>query len=220
MAIFLLGGLLVSSSVIGSGKQGILGGPDPIKASEIPNLVDASGVLYSQNMRMDVGPSLSFPETPILSATLVSNPIQPDNSTPPQSSDAQAILAAKSLPSLKGYFSMPAAGLNWGILHDNNAVDIANACGTPVYSAAEGVVVPDPSIQDDGTGWNGGYGNFVLIEHPNGVKTRYAHLQQILVKIGDYVSKKQEIGLMGSTGRATGCHVHFEVLGAKNLFAK
>ena len=124
-------------------------------------------------------------------------------------------LTRSSLPDLKGYFIMPTYGFNWGILHDHNAVDIANNCGTPVVASAEGLVIDTAS-----SGYNGGYGNYVLIEHPNGVETRYAHLESLSVSIGDYVKQGQQIGLMGKTGDATGCHVHFEVLGAKNPFAK
>lgn len=126
-----------------------------------------------------------------------------------------------SLPNFNGDFIMPAKGYDWGILHHYNAVDIANSCGTPVVASAEGLVVPDPNIADTPGGWNGGYGNFVLIEHPFGnVYTRYAHLSKILVSPGDYVQQGQEIGLMGDSGDSTGCHVHFEVIGAQNPFAK
>lgn len=127
-----------------------------------------------------------------------------------------------SLPNLDANFIMPANGYDWGILQNDNAVDIANSCGTPVVAAADGVVVPDPSIPDVANGWNGGYGNFVLIEHPFGsnVETRYANLEQISAQIGDYVKQGQEIGLMGESGEATNCHVHFEVIGAHNPFAK
>jgi murein DD-endopeptidase MepM/ murein hydrolase activator NlpD len=114
------------------------------------------------------------------------------------------------------YFIQPAAGLNWGILHGHNAVDIANACGTPVVAAAGGVVIDS----SDSGGWNGGYGNFLYIQHPNGTKTKYAHLQTLEVSSGDEVSQGQEIGKMGDTGHSTGCHLHFEVNGAANPFAK
>lgn len=127
-----------------------------------------------------------------------------------------------SLPNYNSEFIMPANGYNWGILHHYNAVDIANSCGTPVVAAAEGLVIPDENTPDVIDGWNGGYGNFVLIEHPFGdnVLTRYAHLEKITVQVGDYVHQGDVIGLMGETGEATGCHVHFEVYGAQNPFAK
>lgn len=127
-----------------------------------------------------------------------------------------------SLPNYNSQFIMPADGYNWGILHHYNAVDVTASCGTPVKAAADGLVIPDDNFGDGTGNWNGGYGEFVLIEHPFGdqVRTRYAHLEKILVSIGDYVKQGQVIGLMGETGDATGCHVHFEVYGAQNPFAK
>jgi murein DD-endopeptidase MepM/ murein hydrolase activator NlpD len=127
-----------------------------------------------------------------------------------------------SLPNFNANFIKPADGFNWGILHHYNAVDIANTCGASIVASADGLVVPDESFGDGRSGWNGGYGSFVLLEHPfgDGVRTRYAHLQKVLVEIGDYVQQGQQIGIMGDTGDATGCHVHFEVYGAENPFAK
>ncbi len=128
----------------------------------------------------------------------------------------------RSLPDLTGYFALPAIGWNWGELHEYNAVDIANRCGTPVYAAAEGLVVPDDELGDGTSGWNNGYGLFVLIEHPNGTKTRYAHLAKAEARIGDFVSRGNRIAVMGNTGTThgpTGCHLHFEVYGARNPFA-
>jgi murein DD-endopeptidase MepM/ murein hydrolase activator NlpD len=136
-----------------------------------------------------------------------------------------------SLPNLNSNFIKPADGFNWGIVHHYNAVDIANSCDVAVVASAEGLVVPDSSFGDGvsgcptadvPSGCNGGYGKFVLIEHPFGdsVKTRYAHLSKVLVNIGDYVQQGQQIGTMGQSGEATGCHVHFEVYGAENPFAK
>ncbi|MDO8504446.1 MAG: peptidoglycan DD-metalloendopeptidase family protein, partial [Candidatus Liptonbacteria bacterium] len=124
-----------------------------------------------------------------------------------------------SLPDLRGYFLMPANGYDWGKLHNNNAVDIANACGTEVKSSAEGLVV------DFGSPiyFNGGYGGYALVEHPNGTKTRYAHLAEVTAQLGTYIEQGQKIGKMGSTGNVhgpTGCHLHFEVYGARNPFAK
>jgi len=118
---------------------------------------------------------------------------------------------------LGNYFAIPTTGRNWGRLHEYNAVDIADQCGTPVYAAAEGLVV---EIRE---GWNNGYGNYIKIEHPNKTYTRYAHLNKILVDEGKYVLQGAKIGLMGNTGNThgpTGCHLHFEVYGAKNPFAK
>lgn len=130
--------------------------------------------------------------------------------------------AATNLPNLKSYFALPAIGWNWGELHPANAVDIANSCGTPVYAAAEGLVRDDAKLGEGDEGWNAGYGVFVLIEHPNGTMTRYAHLEKKTVSVGDYVSQGDKIGTIGNSGNThgpTGCHVHFEVIGARNPFA-
>lgn len=123
-----------------------------------------------------------------------------------------------SLPNFPGYYALPTTGWNWGKLHNYNAVDIANACGTPIYAAAEGMVseVKAPA-------WNDGYGGYVIIEHPNNTRTRYAHNQRNVVSVGDYVLQGDIIGYIGNTGLThgvTGCHVHFEVMGARNPFAK
>ncbi|NOX39013.1 MAG: peptidoglycan DD-metalloendopeptidase family protein [Alphaproteobacteria bacterium] len=83
------------------------------------------------------------------------------------------------------------------------ALDMAAPLGTPVYTTADGVVVF--------AGWAGGYGKVIKIRHPEGFETRYAHLSKIRVKKGQRVSQGDRIGDMGSTGRSTGSHVHYEV---------
>lgn len=124
----------------------------------------------------------------------------------------------QNLPSLKSYFVLPARGWNWGRLHDYNAVDIADQCGGTIYAAAEGLVIEESSRGY----WNQGHGNYVIIEHPNGTKTRYSHTSKNLVGVGDYVSQGDQVSLIGNTGNThgpTGCHLHFEVHGARNPFA-
>jgi murein DD-endopeptidase MepM/ murein hydrolase activator NlpD len=128
-------------------------------------------------------------------------------------------ITGNSLPSYPGYFTLPTTGWNWGELHLENAVDIANACGTSIYASAEGLVVDAGSP----SAWNGGYGGFVKMEHPNGTATLYAHTSRNLVSEGDFVGQGAKIGEIGSTGKThgpTGCHLHFEIRGARNPFAK
>lgn len=117
-------------------------------------------------------------------------------------------------PSYKGYYIRPiAGGVRTQGVHGYNAVDLASACGTPVVAAASGDVLVSKT-----SGWNSGYGNYVVISHGNGTQTLYAHLKVVLVGSGWYVSQGQLVGYMGTTGLSTGCHVHFEVRGARNPF--
>ncbi len=97
--------------------------------------------------------------------------------------------------------------------HAFNAVDLGKVCGANIYASAGGAV-----STADAVGWNGGYGKFVKISHPNGTATLYAHMSQILVRPGQNVGQGALIGRMGTTGRSTGCHLHFEVRGASNPF--
>jgi murein DD-endopeptidase MepM/ murein hydrolase activator NlpD len=85
----------------------------------------------------------------------------------------------------------------------HSGLDIAAATGTPVVAAAAGQVVA--------AGPAGSYGNLIAIRHPDGTETRYAHLSAIDVKVGDPIAAGAPIGAVGSTGRSTGPHLHFEV---------
>jgi murein DD-endopeptidase MepM/ murein hydrolase activator NlpD len=125
---------------------------------------------------------------------------------------------SQNLPNLASYFVLPASGWNWGRLHESNAVDIADQCSKPIYASADGLVIED---SDEGY-WNQGHGNYVILEHPNGTRTRYSHTSKNLVGVGDYISAGDHIALIGNTGNThgpTGCHLHFEVHGARNPFA-
>lgn len=98
-------------------------------------------------------------------------------------------------------------------IHGYNAVDLAAGYGTPIRAAAGGEVIVSKS-----GGWNGGYGNYIVIRHGNGTQTLYAHLAQNYVGVGAYVGQSETIGTMGNSGRSTGTHLHFEVRGARNPF--
>ncbi len=82
--------------------------------------------------------------------------------------------------------------------------DYAASTGTPVWATGRGQVIH--------AGWRGALGKAVFIRHPNGYETRYGHLSRILVTKGQQVQQKQEIGRVGATGRATGPHLHFEII--------
>ncbi|NUM56796.1 MAG: peptidoglycan DD-metalloendopeptidase family protein [Candidatus Hydrogenedentes bacterium] len=85
----------------------------------------------------------------------------------------------------------------------HQGIDIAAAAGTEIYPYMPGTV--------KSAGWDGGHGNMVVIQHPNGMETVYAHASELLVKTGDVVLKDTPIAKVGSTGRSTGSHLHFEV---------
>jgi len=93
-------------------------------------------------------------------------------------------------------------GQRWGRLH--GGVDIGVSSGSTVMASSSGTVVS--------AGWNGDYGYCILLQHPDGRQTRYAHLNKVLVSAGESVSQGQKIGLSGNTGRSTGPHLHFEMI--------
>jgi murein DD-endopeptidase MepM/ murein hydrolase activator NlpD len=97
-----------------------------------------------------------------------------------------------------------------GFAHFHTGIDLSMPFGTPVFAAADGVVVLARPMTDP-AGALVGYGNYVIIQHDAGLKTLYGHLLAIGVKEGDQVKRGQLIGLVGSTGNSTGPHLHFEV---------
>jgi murein DD-endopeptidase MepM/ murein hydrolase activator NlpD len=129
---------------------------------------------------------------------------------------------SSNIPVASSYFMAPIStpykitqGLHW-----YNAVDLTHGkCGDSIYAAAGG------TVQRVRYGWNGGGGNYITILHPNGVVTYYGHVSASFVSPGDQVYQGQVIASMGGqpgttgAGKSTGCHVHFEVIGAKNPFA-
>ena len=117
--------------------------------------------------------------------------------------------AVPSLKPVKAYTYTSGYGLRYdpfsGATAMHRGVDLAGPVGEEIVAAADGVVV--------GAGYDrGGYGNFVEIDHGAGIVTRYGHLSRISVAKGDAVTRGERIGGMGSTGRSTGSHLHYEVL--------
>lgn len=123
---------------------------------------------------------------------------------------------ANFIPSGSGDFIWPLEGYSsissyfgyrvhpiFGVTKFHSGIDIPAPSGTPVSAAAEGIVIS--------SGWQGGYGNCVMISHGNGLVTVYGHNSSLKVKVGDYVATGDTISLCGSTGVSTGSHLHFEV---------
>lgn len=110
------------------------------------------------------------------------------------------VVQGKRISSAYGWRIHPITGQRR--FHDG--LDITANHGNAVYAYTDGRVIQ--------AGWNGGYGNCILIDHGNGLRTRYAHLSRINVKVGQQVKVGQRIGAVGSTGNSTGPHLHFEVI--------
>jgi murein DD-endopeptidase MepM/ murein hydrolase activator NlpD len=127
-----------------------------------------------------------------------------------------AVKGGQASPSYSGYYTNPLpGGRRTQGLHGTNGVDLAVAGNShaPIVAAASGDVI----IAFEG-GWNGGYGSYVVIKHDNGTQTLYAHMSSVNVGKGQSVNQGQVIGYVGSTGRSTGPHLHFEIRGARNPF--
>jgi murein DD-endopeptidase MepM/ murein hydrolase activator NlpD len=92
-------------------------------------------------------------------------------------------------------------GWRWGRMHEG--IDLAVSNGTPVVASAAGVVIH--------SGWMGGYGNLVVVDHGGGIATAYGHNTSVTVGVGQQVAQGQLIAYSGNTGNSTGPHVHFEV---------
>jgi murein DD-endopeptidase MepM/ murein hydrolase activator NlpD len=119
----------------------------------------------------------------------------------------RALVSVPSLQPVKRYNYTSSFGVRYDPFTGNAAmhagIDMAGPIGEPIYASADGVVHT--------AGWSGAYGNMIDIGHGRGIATRYGHLSQVLVDAGDTVKKGQLIARMGSTGRSTGSHLHYEV---------
>lgn len=206
---------------------------DGVKIGDVLVILPISGVQYTvkkgdtiegiaKKLKSDVGDiaafndmepdgSLEIGSTIIIPEGKLNTPASSGNQAPRTNTTSRRYAGG---PDLGGYFLRPIEGgrKTQGI-HGFNGVDLADSCGEPVYASASG----DVTIARK-TGWNGGYGEYIVITHPNGTQTLYSHLSSVLVSAGWHVTRGMKIGTIGSTGRSTGCHVHFEVRGAKNPF--
>ncbi len=124
------------------------------------------------------------------------------------------LVNVNTLPDYDSYYMKPfVGGHRTQGLHGHNAVDYGMPVGSPLYAAADGTIIISKS-----SGYNGGYGEYVVIQHPNGTQTVYGHMSDPEVAVGQVVKQGQLIGYSGNTGKSTGPHLHFEVRGAKNPF--
>lgn len=173
-------------------------------SADIVDIVNFNGI--TEDTKLAVGDELIIPDGEIF----IDGPVKTNtnkNTTTPKS----------SLKSIAGYFINPVPGaVKTQGLHGKNAVDLAAPIGTPIRASASGKVILARM------GWNGAYGNMVIIQHPNGTKTLYSHLSKLASVTGQSVDQGDVIGYVGNTGRVraakggNGAHLHFEVYNAKN----
>lgn len=137
--------------------------------------------------------------------------------TPAYTGSSKVGKKSPSVPVYDGYYMRPVVGgIKTQGVHGHNGVDLASAYGSKIYAAADGEVLVSRN-----SGWNGGYGSYIVIKHGNGTQTLYGHLSGTAVSAGDRVEQGQVIGYMGNSGQVTGhtgIHLHFEIRGARNPF--
>ncbi|MBP6085275.1 M23 family metallopeptidase [Candidatus Gracilibacteria bacterium] len=178
--------------------------------------VPAELIMYQNSITSDkdlkVGNQLIIPNG--IEPVIVSNTVKRATTAKPtskSSSGGYGSAPTGTAQQTKGTLNWPTTcrtisrGFNPAIPHWG--VDCANSIGTSVYAAEAGKVITASA----GT-YGGGYGNYIIIDHGNGLKTLYAHLYKVGVSVGQQVERGEGIGLMGSTGRSTGPHLHFEVI--------
>jgi len=213
-------------AAIGGEVTEIVSAPTPTNSASAASVADANIIVDLESVPYTSIDPLITGEDSILQNQ---NPLTAPAPEPTPAPARPALPYYAAGPYLDGYFIFPTSGFNRGILHAYNAVDISNdseclSDNIPVYAAASGVVSAVYTAESTSRYANGGYGNNIMILHPNGVLTRYAHLKMILVSAGQYVNQGSIIAYMGGypgmvgAGNSTGCHVHFEVRGAKNPF--
>lgn len=202
-----------------------------IKVGDELVVLPVSGVKYevkkgdtiesiAKSFRGDSGEILSFNGLAVgepleVGATII---IPDGELIPAPSSPSSDPKAASRFANLRveraGYYIRPILGgrKSRGI-HGYNGIDLATGCGQPLLASAGGIIILARS-----SGWNGGYGRYVVLVHDNRTQTLYAHMSAIFASVGQKVAQGSQIGTVGSTGNSTGCHVHFEIRGAKNPF--
>ena len=213
---------LTSSSPIASGKKLVI-----LPVSGVMYLVKAGDTLgeVARKYKGDLTEVIAFNELTDENDIFVGDiVIIPNGVLPPPPVKRPAETLA---PLASGYFVCPITGpcRVTQRLHWYNAVDLSHgSCGEPVYAAASGKV-QKVKLTSSASRWTfGGAGNHLTILHPNGVVTFYGHLASALVSPGQEVTQGQTIALMGGawgmagSGNSTGCHLHFQVTGAKNPF--
>jgi murein DD-endopeptidase MepM/ murein hydrolase activator NlpD len=190
--------------------------------------VDKSAIIAQNNIKNDILPIDKKIIIPGAKTISIDSPTVPKKVTSPTPHIASLSLPLlnhlqKKIPVVQpeingfdGQLAWPVAGggkISQRFSYNHPAIDITyeNGSDHPSIIAADAGIV----IEAEQSGWNGGYGNVIVIDHGNGIHTRYAHNSEVYVSVGDHVKRGQVIGKMGNTGRVygkTGIHSHFEVI--------
>lgn len=190
----------------------------PLKVGQTLTILPVTGVKYTvkkgdtlesiaKKLHGDAAEIASFNGVDTASLAVGDEIIVPNGEI--QVAAAPAQKSAAKAAQYTGYYIRPlSGGVRSQGVHGYNGVDIAAPVGTPIMASASGEV-----IVAKGSGWNGGYGEYVVIRHENGTQTLYAHASEVIVGIGERVVQGQIIAYVGSTGRSTGAHLHFEIRG-------
>ncbi len=170
------------------------------------DIADFNGVAV--DAKLSVGDTLLVPDGELAIVT------PPKKKTTAKVTGKSKVLERYTSPTAEGFLIRPlVGGTRTQGIHGHNGVDIAATPGTAVIASANGRVIAAKV-----GGYNGGYGNMVIIMHDGNIQTVYAHLKTVTVITGQEVARGQKIGEVGNTGRSTGPHLHFEVRGARNPF--
>lgn len=173
-------------------------------SGDVGDIIAYNGLVSAADIA--VGESIVIPGGKVPAPAAPKRPKKTPSGTP-QSASGASVAAS-------GYYVNPAPGaVRTQGIHGYNGVDLGAPTGTPVRAASGGEVI----ISKD-SGWNGGYGSYIVIKHANGTQTLYAHLSAAYVSAGATVSQGESIGAIGNTGQSTGPHLHFEIRGAANPF--
>lgn len=185
----------------------------------VVHVVKGGETIYSISKRYNVSaqavvdfPFNEFTNDETFSLAIGQQLVIPDGEMPdeiilsPRSNLAGALTPNAGAVSATGNWIWPAAGsISQGFKSWHKGIDIANRGGGPILAADSGTVLVASWLD------NTGYGNRVMIDHGNGLKTLYAHMASFSVVVGQTVKRGDKLGMMGSTGRSTGTHLHFEI---------
>ncbi len=170
--------------------------------AETENISEFNSITSAEGL--NIGDEIIIPDGEIVDESPIKKPV----------SGVKTKIKRYLVSNTAGYYMRPLiGGIKTQGIHGHNAVDIGASVGTPLLAAANGVILAAKE-----TGYNGGYGKVVIISHPNGTQTVYAHMSNVNVSAGDKVLQGQVIGASGNSGKSTGPHLHFEIRGAENPF--